>query len=898
MRLLARLFSRRRRYDDIAVSIQEHIDERAEELIAGGMPPMEAERTARREFGNATLIEERSREMWQWPMLESLWADGKYALRQLLKSPGITLITVLTLALGIGANTAIFTLTWNIVLKSLPVPHPDRLVDYEMRKGDNPDVLGLSGPEYTLLRQRQKSCVDLLAWSSDRFPVRDGAHTTQLHVQFLTTNSFRILEMQPYLGRPFSEMEDRSQGAQGVAAILSYDAWQQQFRGDNHVLGKTIYIDNHPVTIVGIMPRAFEGLTANLHPAVYLPMFFANALYGSGYTDSPNHFGYFVMGRLKPHATLAMAEAEVRAIEPSLRKDADPAGIYLNQFFKDFRLTVQPGHSGVSWVKMVYARPLLALEMLVLFLLVLCALNTALVMQARVGGRRQEYALRAALGARRIRLIRQVLLETILLAIPGLAGGIFFGWAAARVLVDMLGSLGSPQQMDLHPNGIILAFNLVSTLLIALGAGVVPALRAAGTTPALDLKAIDHGVASKHLGGWVIAFQVAVSLCLVSAATLFSGTLLSLFTDHTGFRIGNAATAEIVLAPLKLDKAQTARLSAALVAVVQSSPGVVSAGFAHPLPLSNFFGASGMFSIDRNHVVHSDRNIASVNVSPGYFAAAGTRILSGESIAAPSDGQQGEPGNCALSEAQAQSFFPNENAIGQFVYYSTWGKPDGTVITPKDSCRVVAVVEDAKYTSLRKPAPHIVYSVIRPEAQSEPVFGLMVRARTDALALAAIHQAVSQTLPPGALTLRTQTFTQLADQNLSRERMLVSLSGCFAVLALLLTALGLYGLLMRSVSLRTREIGIRIALGARRKAILVSIVGRVLLEVFIGLLAGSIFSVVLCLEADRLLSLSAPIGVDVYLLSVALLLAVVAVAVYPPAIRSTAIDPIQALRSE
>jgi predicted permease len=893
MAWLKHLFNRRRRYNELSESIREHLDEKIADLVEGGMPPRLAEQTARRQFGNVTLIEQRSREQWQWPQLESIGADFRYAFRQLLKSPAITSIAVLTLVLGIGANTAIFTLTWNVILKSLPVPHPNRLVNYEMRKGDNPVVLGLSGPEYRILSKRQKSCVGLLGWSSDIKKVRIGMHATRLPIQMLTTNSFHVLEMQPYLGRAFNASDSQSRGSQGVPAILSYSYWQREFHGDDSALGRTLFVDGHPATVVGVMPRAFEGLTANFHPAIYLPMFFLNTLYGQGFTHSPARFGYYVLGRLKPGATITSAEAEIRALAPSIRKQADPTGIYLGQFFKDFQLTVRPGRSGISWMKMVYENPLLVLEFLVLFLLVLCVMNTALVMLARVSGRRHEYALRAALGARKGRLIRQVLVETLLITLPGLVGGIFFGWAAARALVSMLGSYGSPQEMNLHPNSIIVTFNLVSTLVIVFGAGLLPAIQAAGVAPALDLKAVDRSVASKHLGGWVIAVQVAVSLCLVSAAMLFSSTFLELFTAHSGFRLQNAATASVDLTSLKVNKAQRKVLSTNLLAAVQSKPGVVAAGYASPLPLSNMYGASRMFSIDRNQVVRSDRSLLHLGVSPAYFAAAGTKILSGKPSAAP----PGAPGDCAIGKRLAQFFFPRENPVGQYLYFSTAGKPDGTVMNSKDSCRVVAVTEEAKYASLDKPAPPVIYGLFRANEQDSPMLRLVVRAKSDALALAAIHEAVAEALPAGA-TVRAETFLHRAYMQLSRERMLVTLSSSFALLALMLAGLGLYGLLMRSVSLRTREVGIRLALGASQKSILVSVSRRVLIEILLGLTVGTICSVLLSKAAEKMLSLPVKLRPEIYFLSAAVLLCVIMAALYVPARRAAAIDPIQALRNE
>ena len=901
MHWLKQMFSRRRMTDDLSDEMRQHLEEKIEALVADGMPREEAVHAARRAFGNATLIEQRSREVWMWPLIESLWADIKFALRQLRKSPAITLIAVITLALGIGANTAVFTLTWAVILKSLPVPHPDRLVEYEMRNGDQ--MIGLSGPEYAALRRQQKSCIDLLAWASDSASVRkEDALERRVHIQLLSGNAFHVLEMQPYLGNFFSERADNDEGTQGIPAVLGYDYWQDIFHGDDRAVGQTLIVAGHPVTVIGVMPKAFEGLTANFHPALYLPLSFADLLYGKDFRNHPGHFGHFVLGRLKPGMTVAAARAEVKAIEPSVRKEADPTGIYMNQFFKPFRLRVQDGRSGVSWVKATYGRPLLVLEMLVAFLLLLCCLNTALVMLARVSGRQQEYAVRSALGAGRVRLIRQVLIETVLLTIPGLLAGLLMGWAAARALVAMLGTMGSASSMDVRPNAIILGFNLGVSLLVAFSAGLWPAFRAAKTTPAFDLKTSDRTVAARQMGGWVVVLQVAVSVSLVTSAVLLGGTLGRLLTEHSGFHAQGTALAYIDLRAAKPQPAETARIDDELLRKVQQKPGVMTSGSTDARPLIGFFGASREFAIDARGNVHADPHIFYIRVSPGYFDAIGTRLLTGESAAPTAKDSMPQ---CVLSRDLSAFFFPGENAVGRIVYASTFQQPDGTNLDPKNGCRVVGIAENARLVSLRTAAPRAIYNVISPsvlsstsqDAFSYSGINLIVHAKTDALAVAALQDTVKQVLPNSA-DVKYQTFRQLEDQDLNRERMLTSLSGAFALLALLLTALGMYGLLMRNVVLRTKEIGIRVALGAQRRQIVAAIARKALIEVGIGLLAGAAITVLLVRAIRQLLEEPQPTSEWTYLISASVILLVAGIALYFPARRAASIDPMVALRAE
>jgi predicted permease len=833
------------------------------------------------------------------PFLETIGQDVRFGFCQLCKSPGVTMIAITALALGIGANTAVFTLTWAIILKGLPVPHPDRLVEYAMDNGQ-PTTIGLSGPEYEILQQEQQDCVGLLGWMSDRAVLRLDGRSEQMPIQMLSGNAFQILEMRPYLGNFFSVREDAGESSGGTPAILSYSSWKEEFNGDANVLGRTFYVANQPVTVIGVMPKPFEGLTANFHPALYVPLSFADRLYGSGFLESPSHFSYYVLGRLKPGMTIAAANAGVMALEPTIRREADPTGVYMSQFFKNFHLRARAGRSGISWVKEVYSRPLAVLEVLVVFLLALSCLNTALMMLARVSGRQHEYAVRGALGASRYRLVRQVLVETILLIIPGLAAGVLIGWGSARALVAMLGSMGSASSMDVRPNAIILGFNLAIGLGVALGAGLWPALRAARTHPSWDLKASDRSVEARHLGGWVAILQVAVSACLVAAAVQLGGTLGRLLMDGSGFEAQGTALASVHLSPADHEASQ--RITGDLLRNVLQKPGTLAAGFTEIQPLSGFFGASREFAVDSHGNVHSDTSVLNRWVSPGYFRAAGTRLLTGESAAPVATGAMAQ---CVLSNKFAASVFPGESALGRIVYASTAGQPDGTNLDRKSGCLVVAVAEDARLVSLRAEAPHVVYNVISPSVESvenRSLFShldinLIVRAKTDSLALAELQDAVKETLP-GVQEVRYRTFRQLEDSDLNRERMLVSVSGALALLALLLTALGMYGLLTRSVVLRTREIGIRIALGAQKGGVVFAVARKALLDIGIGLVAGEAAAFFLTSGIRQLLGTPQATTASPYLWSSGILLLVGAIAILFPVRRIVSVDPIQALRTE
>jgi predicted permease len=890
---------RRRQWDQERVrEIEAHIAHEIDDNIARGLSDEEARRQAYVRFGNPTVVRERIWQMNSFVLLGNLWRDIRYATRRLCKSPGISLIAIATLVLGIGANTAVFTLTWAVILKGLPVPHPERLVEYVMDNGQ-PTTIGLSGPMYEALKRQQKDCTGLLAWVSDITDLRSGGKSERVHIQLLSGSAFRVLAIQPYLGNFFGSGVDRGEDAQGMPAILGYDFWREKFHGDSNAIGQSFILGDHPVTVIGVMPKGYEGLTANFHPAVYVPLSFG----GERLLKNPKVFGLYVLGRLKSGASIADANAEVKAMEPAIRREADPTGIYLSQYFKDFHLRARSGRNGISWVKEAYSRPLIVLELLVAFLLVLTCLNTALVMLARVSGRQQEYAMRSALGAGRRRLIAQVLTETALLIVPGLAGGIFLGWGAAHKLVAMLGTMGSASSMDVHPNGVILGFNACICLLVAFGVGLWPAFRAARTDPSMDLKASDRSLTATRLGGWIVAAQVAVSVSLVTSALLLGGTLAHLLSRDSGLNSQGTAIASIYLPAQTSKPAEKQRFVGELLRKVSEQPGVIAAGFAGTQPLSGYSGgASRQFAIDSHGGLHSSEQVLDRWVSPNYFAAIGTRLLAGKGTAPVA---QGAMAQCVLSYNLASRFFPGETAVGRIVYASTEGEPDGSNLDPNNGCLVVGVAENARVVSLRMSAPQVVYNVISPDVQGKDNsnlyknlgVNLIVHARTDALGIAALHNAVKE-VAAGTMEVRYRTFHQLEDSDLNRERMLVGVSSAFAILALLLTALGIYGLLMRAVALRTRGIGLRMALGAKRGRVVMSVAKRVFIEVVIGLFTGAAITAFLMRGIRHLLESSPSAGMSTYFISASMILLVSAVAVFFPARRAASVDPIQALRNE
>ncbi|HUI40393.1 MAG TPA: ADOP family duplicated permease [Terriglobia bacterium] len=892
---LGAVFSRERRDRELTAELEGHLRMQIDDNLRAGMAPEEARRQALIKLGGVEQTKENYRDRRGVPVLETLFQDSRYALRMLRKNPGFTAAAGLTLALGIGANAAIFTLTYAVILKSLPVPNPRQLVRYTFREPGVTD-LSLSGPAYDALRRHQTVDTDLLAWSQEQFAIEEKGSVSRVDGALISGNGFRVLELHPFLGRVFGDRDDVTGGGpNGYQALLGYDYWKQHFHESRSALGQSLSVNGRAVTVIGVLPPGFDGLIAGMRTDLVMPLAFEEVIHAPN--PMRHHAGSFwltVMGRLKPGESVQAARANLRATEATVREEADPTHHFLSGFFAPFRMGVESGRSGRSFLKVDFQQPLVALEVLVGLLLLLCCANTALLVLARVSSRTREFALRSALGASRARLFRQVLLEVGLLAGGGLLGGTWFGWAAARSLVSMLASIGQPPPIDVTPRAAIIAFTAAISVFSALAAGLWPALRAVRVAPGPVLKQGGPVSSAKGLGRWIVPAQVAVSVTLLFAASLLCRSFLRLRLENAGFRTAGVTMADVDLSAAKPSRKQAGRDALQMVEALENAPGVEAATVLSAPPIHDGWAAGHYFSLGKQGAVHSDMHTWPESVSPGYFATMGTRILEGRGLAR-ADQDTGRA--CVLSASAAAYFFPGEDALGRFVY-SGGEDPskDGKDLDPGNACRVVGVSEDARFLSLREASPRMLYSLAEGDEWGTNV-SLAVRSRTAGLAAAAIRDAVRR-VTAAAATPAIFSFNDLVKQHLRQERMLVGLSACFAAIALLLTALGLYALLARDVLMRTREIGVRLALGARPGDAL----GMVIWQGFRLVLAGTAVGLAAALAVAKLLgSLLFGVGpADPVTLAavVAVLLAVAFAASYVPGRRATRVDPMVALRYE
>jgi predicted permease len=893
--LLRNIFAKEKTDRDLDEEVRSYSDLLAQEKIREGMHPEEARRAARLHLGGIEQVKEEVREGRTGAWLDSVLQDLRYAARTLRKNPGFSAIAILTLALGIGANTAIFTLTYSVILKSLPVPNPQQLVRYTFHSGTQD--LGLSGPLYDALRKHEQATQDLLAWSDSSLAVQENSAVTRVEGALISGNGFHVLELQPSIGRVFTDADDQPAGGpNGYQAVLGYAYWKDHFQESPSVLGRSLIINGKPVTVVGVLPKGFESVVAGQHADIVLPLSFEEVLNApQSMRHHPGSFWLTVIGRLNPGATLQNAQSNLLATQNSVRDEADPTRRYLRGFFAAFELGVESGRSGRSSLKIVYSRPLIVLEILAGMVLLLCCANIALLVLARVSNRLREFAVRSALGASGRRLFRQVLSEVALIAFCGLLAGIALGWLAATSLVSMLAAIGQPPPLDAAPRAAVLAFTAAIGVLSAFVAGTWPALRASRVAPILGLKQNAVGSSSSALGKWIVPSQVAVSIVLLAAASLLGESFFHLLLQDSGFRSQHTVMAEVDLTPNKISETIATRDAQQIVDDLAAAPGVDSAAVMSSPPLKGWWSSSHYYSLDHKGAVHTDMQIWPEVVSPDYFSAIGTPIREGRSFNR-ADATAAQV--CVLSMSAAHNFFPGEEALGRFVY--TGGSDvslDGKSLAgPENTCQVIGIAADARFESLREPPERAIYRII-PQSAVGSDFFLVVRSSNIPAATAAIRESVRKTVP-GAPEPTVFTFDQLVAAHLHQERMLMALSACFAAVALLLTALGLYGLLSRNVVMRRKEIGLRLALGASPSDALILVLRQALRLIAIGSAAGLIAAFATAKLLGTLLVGLQPNKPLLLIAAVTVLFAVAVATSCIPAWRAARVDPMEALRYE
>jgi predicted permease len=931
---LGALFLRRKPVDDLEEEIRSHLRMEEQENLESGMPPEEAHYAALRRFGNVTLAQERSREMWGWNWAETLWQDIRYGLRQLRRNPGFTAVTVLSLALGIGANTAIFSLIDAVLLKALPIQNPQQLVLLDWASKEFPEGVmnsltgnmhqdasgrmtstsfSYSSFEQICDRNNAFSSVLALAASESELNVTYGGQPGRANGHLVSGTFFSTLGVQPVLGRALGPDDDRI-GAT-PAAVISYGYWERRFGRDPAVVGRTITVNGIHFTIVGVSPPEFYGVQPGRSVEVWLPLHSQPQVEPSWTPSAPpqgtqtapqsvgslfaarDNWWVLIMGRLKPGVSGMQAKAGADVIfQQSMAADIKSAA----KSETIPHLELQSGSKGLGYLRGEFSKPLFILMGVVgLVLLIACA-NVANLLLARGTSRQKEIALRLAVGAGRGRLIRQLLTDSVLQAgLGGVVGLILAFWGTA-VLVAFMASGHEPITLNVTPDPRVLGFTAAACLLTGILCGLTPALRSTrmDLTPALkeSARTLDSATPGKHglrlgLGKTLVVTQVSLSVLLLVSAILFVRTLTNLESVNAGFNQGNLLLFGIDPTQDGYKGQHLADFYQELARRLGTLPGVRSVS----LSMQRLIG--GGVSINRLQISaytpkpgeRGDHLEAHVNrVGPKFFETMGIPLVLGRSTG---DGDTATaPKVAVVNEKFVHQFLGGENPIGRQL-----GFGDKTTATDYE---IIGVVGDARFSDLRREAPPTVYLPYLQRVEGLGPMHFEVRTAANPMDLVSAVRRVAQGMDRNLALYQVKTQVEQINESLFQERLFARLTSFFGALAALLACVGIYGVMAFAVSRRTREIGIRMALGASRG----EITEMVLRETCLLVGMGSAVGIVLALAATRLISTLLyglkPTDPPTIVMAALLMVAATAFAGYVPSRRASKVDPMVALRYE
>jgi predicted permease len=896
------LLHRARFQQDLEEEMRLHVELRREQKIASGFSAEEAERASHRRFGNVTRIKERSYMAWGWNWLETFLQDAGYGMRSMLRTPAITFVALMSLALGIGANTAIFSFIDAVMLRSLPVRDPKQLV----KLGDQ-DASGItdsfaatqlySYPFYRQFQQKNAVFSDTAAYySMTNHPhgFVDGRQDPELiNVQTVSGTYFQTLGVEPQSGRLLNENDDSSEGDHPVI-VISNGFWKRRFASDPSILGHKVRLGSTVFEIVGVTPPEFFGTQVGDSPDAFAPLSMS-AVIPPGWGGYKDNFkeSLYIIGRLKPGVSVEQATANVnilfRQILPSF-PDAKLNQENLSRLNKS-HVTLKSMERGLSYLRRAYSEPLQVLMVIVALVLLIACANIANLLLARSTARARELAVRQALGAPRTRIMRQLLTESLLLAFAGGALGIGFAAAANRVLLAMLPHGQNTIPLDVSLNLRLLGFTLVMTVCTAVLFGTMPSLRATRLQLTESLKS-GSGAASaaarSPLGRILVASQVALSLVLMVGACLFLRTLINLSRAGMGFNKENVLRMDIdyTLTGYKDDDPRLKVLYNQIEARVNALPGVDAASFSaftfNEGSWNSLIFVPGM-PIDRN--VNVPHNI----IGDAYFKTMQIPLIAGRAFG-PQDSATSQR-VAIISESVAKKYFPAGSPIGRT--YSI-GSPDSGYTAMQ--VQVVGIVRDVKFDDIQEPPAYIDYL---PYSQREWGFGdFEVRYKGDFSTISAEVQRAIHGIDRRLPITDLMTMDELVARSYANQAIIAKLSAFFGLVAVFLSCIGLYGLMSYLVGRRTGEIGIRMALGADR-----SQVGwQVMREIAVLVLAGIAVGLPVTLAGQRLVGdmLYGLKGTDPFSIAgaVFLLSSAALVAGYIPARRASRINPLLALRYE
>jgi predicted permease len=885
---LVNVFRSERAEPDLTRELASHLTLLEDEYRRRGMTPKDACLAARRALGSIEHTKDLHRDARSFVWLDDAQRDLRYAVRTLCRTPGFTAVAVLTLALGIGANTAIFTVVNSLLLRTLPVSEPQRLVTL-VSSGDDSWTYAV----WDQIRARAAFVDGAFAWSMQRFNLAQGGEMAPVDGLFVSGDFFRTLGVPAIIGRTFTAADDvRGGGPDGPVAVISYGLWQRRFGGALTAIGAPIVVERVPFTIVGVTPREFFGVEVGRAFDVVLPIGAEPLIRGQGsLLDVRRAYWLTVMLRLKPGQSLDRGATTLHMMQPQIRESAlPPQGA--EDFLKDPFMLV-PAATGTSGLRERYQQPLLAILVVVLLVLLIACANLANLLLARATARRHEVSVRLALGASRWRLARQLLVESLVLASAGAVVGLILADVGSRALVAQLSTSVARVALDLSLDWRVLAFTGTATVATALLFGVTPAFQATRIEPTFGLHASSwrrrsdrHDIPGRRL----VVVQVGLSLMLVVAAGLFVRTFQRLASVPLGFDRDRVLLVNVDATRAVVDPADRLSFYRRLVLAVEAVPGVAKAAASEITPVS---GRMWNFPADvpgGSVVPDRERRVRGNKVTPGWFATYGTVIHAGRDIAVRDT--KSAPRVALVNEAFVRKFLPGQNAIGRtFVEPAIGG---GQPVTRT----IIGVVGDAVYRSLRDDPQPTIYTSLLQQDRAGGSINISVRSSGGPPNTLAPSVAAALTAADPNLAFSFRALQDQVNVSLAQERLVAMLSGFFGGVALLLAAVGLYGVTSYLVTRRRAEIGIRLALGAQRTDVLGLVLGRSLLMTAGGIVFGLAGAAAVTRYLEGMLFGVTPLDLTTFA-AVPLLFAVVAMlASYAPARRAMNVDPAASLRCE
>jgi putative ABC transport system permease protein len=917
MRLFG-MFRRRQREREFAEELESHLALHIEDNLRAGMSPEEARRRALIKLGGVTQIKELHREQRGLPMLETLLQDLRFGLRMLRKHKGFTIVAVLSLALGVGANTAIFGLLNTALLKTLPVKDPQQRVFFMVATPQGMGT-GFSYPLFQQFNRNNHSFTGIIAANTaSRMRLAEpgaGGQAELVQAGRVSGNFFSELGVGAVAGRTLTESDDSPTGAQPVA-VISYHYWKRRFGLDPSVVGRKVTLDDFPFTIVGVAPPGFFGIEVGSNTDLWWPIRMTpQVIPGNQSLNDSGHRWLYLMARLKPGISVEQARAEMdvvyrqdlNQIAPERLSSLTPAQ-RRNYFERNIKL--EAGGTGFTWLRERIKQPLLILLIVVGVVLLIACANVANLLLARAAARRKEFAVRLAIGAGRFRLIRQLLTESLLLAVLSGTLGLLLAQWGARLLLAYLPA-EQTATFDLAPDAKVLGFTLTVSLLTSLLFGLTPALRATRLDLTSSLKdAVSPGARLARLTPHklLVVTQVALSIFLLVGAGLFVRSLQNLKNLDAGFDRENVVLFSLNT-PSSYTLAQRVNVYQQALERFAALPGTRAASLASFSLLSGSGMNSNIAVEGYANRPDEDMDCHRLWVGPNYFATMGMTLLQGRDFGPrelkPQGGlftaqsnanqtptpQSSAPLAAVINQAMTRYFFRDQNPLGRR-FSLQHGPLRGLPV------EVIGVIKDAKYYNLREQTPRTYYLSFFQRPREGQAGTMLLRSFTDPANVTTAIRRTVQELDPQVQVMNLRTMSEVVDRSLLQERFVAQLGSFFSLFALLLASIGLYGVMSYATAQRTREIGIRMALGAGKSEVLRLVIGQGLKLALSGVAIG----LAVALGLTRFLS-GLPYGINpsdpLTLVAVsALLIAVAFLSSYLPARQAAKVDPMTALRQE